>query len=66
MEAARSCETLVSYHITFCHNPEDLDFKIMSNFCNFADVLYTKIKNAMYSLECAKMNRQSHAWGEKK
>jgi len=25
MEAARSSETLVSYHITWCHNPKDLD-----------------------------------------
>jgi len=26
MEAARSSKMVVSYHITQCHNPEDLDF----------------------------------------
>jgi len=28
MEAARSSETLVSYHITWYHNPKDHDFNL--------------------------------------
>jgi len=28
MEAARSSEMLVFYHIAWCHNPEDLDLNL--------------------------------------